>query len=337
MEISVKEWWHNELAGKKINHVHKGGPGSGSWESPRNPRFAHEGTFNQTKLVDGQRVLSNGKPVPEHISSLKIPLAWINVSISMDPKTALWARGTDAKGRHQSIYNPEFTKYQADKKFARVIEMAKKFDAISKENDSNLLSKDPIKSEAAAVEKLIMATGIRPGSEKDTGAAKQAYGATTLLGKHVVVDGDNVRLEFVGKKGKDLSIPIEDKAVAAMVVERAKAGPDSQLFKIDDGQLRSYTHSLDGGSFKTKDFRTLLGTVTAINKVKEFGDRKPSSEKEYKKMVKEVAIAVSRKLGNTPTIALQSYINPIVFKDWQGYGVGSGKAYGLAAIFKGNK
>ena len=42
-----------------------------------------------------------------------------------------------------------------------------------------------------------------------------------------------------------------------------------------------------------------------------------TNEKEYKKAVKFVATAVSKKLGNTPTIALQSYINPATFAAWR--------------------
>jgi len=43
----------------------------------------------------------------------------------------------------------------------------------------------------------------------------------------------------------------------------------------------------------------------------------PINEKEYKKKVKEVAKQVSAKLGNTPTVALQSYISPVVFAEWK--------------------
>jgi len=147
--------------------------------------------------------------------------------------------------------------------------MAEKFGHIRKENDNNMQSKDPEIRESASVTKLIMSTGIRPGSERDTGAVKKAYGATTLEGRHVIQDKDGVRLAFVGKKGKSLSIPIRDKEVIDMVIQRARsAGPDGKLFNVDDNRLRDYTHTLDGGKFKTKDFRTLLGTRTAIDKIK---------------------------------------------------------------------
>ncbi len=163
-----------------------------------------------------------------------------------------------------------------------------------------------------------MATGIRPGGEGNTMAEKKAYGASTLKGSHVKGDNeDNVRLKFVGKKGVDISLKVTDKDVAKdLLARKAAAGSYGHLFETSSAKLLEYTHSKDGGSFKTKDFRTLLGTRTAqaeVDKVK----RAPTTEKEYKKAVKAVATVVSKQLGNTPTIALQSYIHPAVFAKWR--------------------
>lgn len=37
----------------------------------------------------------------------------------------------------------------------------------------------------------------------------------------------------------------------------------------------------------------------------------------YKRAVRAVAVEVSKVLGNTPTVVLQSYISPVVFAKWQ--------------------
>jgi DNA topoisomerase IB len=58
-----------------------------------------------------------------------------------------------------------------------------------------------------------------------------------------------------------------------------------------------------------------MGTRLAVDAMKKI--KAPLNEKEYKKAVKEVATQVSSKLGNTPTIALQSYINPSVWGQWR--------------------
>jgi DNA topoisomerase-1 len=93
------------------------------------------------------------------------------------------------------------------------------------------------------------------------------------------------------------------------------AGGSGKLFDVDQKQLLDYTKTLDGGGFKTKDFRTALGTKTAMEEMVNFPT--PKTDKEYRKAVMGVAKIVSEKLGNTPVIALQSYIAPAVFSKWQ--------------------
>ena len=162
-----------------------------------------------------------------------------------------------------------------------------------------------------------MTTGIRPGSEEDTGAKVKAYGATTLKGEHVVVEDGRTYLRFTGKKGVSLNIEVTDKGTAEMLARRAaESGPDGQLFpKVSDQSLREYSHTLDGGGFKTKDMRTALGTREAGDQVNTMPA--PNNAKEYQKSVMAVAKRVAARLGNTPTVALQSYIHPCVFSAWR--------------------
>ena len=111
-------------------------------------------------------------------------------------------------------------------------------------------------------------------------------------------------------------IPVQDYSTAQELLKRkSKVGDSGKLFNVNETDVLNFAHSLDGGGFKTKDFRTLLGTKTALKEVA--ARDKPKTEKEYKRAVKEVAEIVSQKLGNTPTIALQSYIDPTVFSKWR--------------------
>jgi DNA topoisomerase-1 len=255
---------------------------------------------------------------PDHLAHIRIPPAWANVKYNPDPKAAVQVIGIDSKGRQQVIYNEKFKDKQAKAKYKRVKELSNKFDSIKKQNEENFKNEDKKVREHAQIIKLIMHTGIRPGSETDTKAKVKAYGATTLEGRHVVKDSSgNVSLKFIGKKGKELDIPIHNKDVANILIKRAdKSGPSGQLFKMtNDASLRGYVDKLDGGGFKTKDFRTRLANKIAENEMAKV--KKPKSEKEYKKAVRQVAKAVSDRLGNTPTIALQSYINPAVFGKWR--------------------
>lgn len=300
-----------------------------NFEESKHPR-ASNGEFSETAgsgraamtevsnvTEKGQkRTMANGSPLPAHVAKLVIPPAWTDVKVSSDPKSHLLAVGRDSKGRQTVIYSKDFSAKQAATKFARVQELDQKYDAIRDENSAARKSANAKVAEAADVTALIMATGIRPGSETDTGAKVQAYGATTLKGSHVVVTPDGVSLRFTGKKGVALNLPVADTEIANMLIDRKnKAGDDGQLFAVNEKTLLDHVHTLDGGSFKTKDFRTLLGTKTAMDAMSKLPA--PKTEAEYKKATLAVAKEVSEKLGNTPTVALQSYINPAVFARWR--------------------
>ena len=255
---------------------------------------------------------------PEHIKKLVVPPAWTNVLINPDPNAPLQVMGVDAKGRTQPLYKAEYLKSNSIKKFSRVTNLAKNLDKIAAKNSKNWKARDEGTKEHAQVIGLMIETGIRPGSERDTGAEKQAYGATTLQGQHVVTDAQGkVRLQFVGKKGVDLDQPVEDPVVAKMLQERAlNAGPNGQLFPgVNDGSLRRYVSGITNGQALPKDFRTMVGTSTAMKVMNTM--KPPANAKEYKKAIMTVAKQVAAKLGNTATIALNSYIVPQTFESWK--------------------
>jgi DNA topoisomerase-1 len=162
-----------------------------------------------------------------------------------------------------------------------------------------------------------MQTGIRPGSDEDMLAEKKAYGATTLEGKHVHQNEDGtLTLDFIGKKGVQNKIVVKDDFLVGILSERAKkVGPDGKIFKIDNLQLLKYVASLDGGKFKPKDFRTLIGTKHAMEEIQK--TERPADEKSYKKEVIRIAKMVAEKLGNTPAVALKSYISPVVWQEFR--------------------
>lgn len=254
--------------------------------------------------------------LPAHLAKYRIPPAWTDVQYNTDPQADLLVVGRDTKGRRVSLYSSTHTAQAAATKFARIDELLKKFNTIQRQNDQ--AKTDPAKREAAEALDLVMKMGLRPGSERDTGAAKQAYGATTLQGRHVKVrDTGYVALNFTGKKGVQINLPVRDPALVRSLTDRkAKAGDSGKLFNISDAALRDYVDSLDGGGFHTKDFRTCVAAKTAMGEIAKI-KRVPQTQTAFKKAVREIAKIVAAKLGNTPTVALQSYIPPEVFTPWR--------------------
>jgi DNA topoisomerase-1 len=93
------------------------------------------------------------------------------------------------------------------------------------------------------------------------------------------------------------------------------AGHDGQLFpELSAAQLNEHVGRLGGGKFTTKDFRTVVGTQMAQGMIVEM--RKPKDQRAYGAAVKDVVGRVSKQLGNTPNMAYNSYINPVVWEHW---------------------
>lgn len=288
--------------------------GSGTSSSKGSVTSGMKSTIREGKTL----LQSNGQPLPDHIKKLTIPPAWTNVQFAENPNAKLLVIGRDAKNRRQPIYSLEHHAQSAQDKFERVDAMMKQFNTITGQIENGMKSDDMKTRDAASCVDLIRKMGVRPGSDDDTGAKIKAYGATTLEGRHIVEDDDGkVSLQFVGKKGVSLNLPVDDQELATNLLARKREfGEAGKLFPlINEKSLLAYTHTLGDGSFKTKDFRTQVGTSTALKLVS--NETPPKDFKEYKKKIMDVAKVVSKKLGNTPTIALAAYISPVVFSSWR--------------------
>jgi len=257
-----------------------------------------------------------GNAVPKHIQKIAIPPKWKNVEVNADPKGTVLVRGRDEKGRTQSRYSESHNAKKAAKKFMRTRELITKRAQIFGEIKADAKSGEH--REAAECLHLVMKTGLRPGSDDKSLADHESFGATTLEGRHIIPQKDGtviLRLVTGKNKGREKDFPVSDKATAKMLIRRKKeAGDDGKVFDVSAAKLREYSSTKDGGGFRTKDHRTALGTETAIKEVK--GMKPPKTEAEYKAGLKFVAESVARVLGNTPAIALKSYIDPHVFSAW---------------------
>lgn len=263
-------------------------------KSPRQERFAARG-FEKADA--------------EQRKQLGIPPAWTEVQVNKDKDAALLAVGLDAKGREQRIYSTAHHENQAAAKFARIEELHKRLPEIDKR-----ITQDAKTDDTALAALMIRRMGLRPGSDTDTGAEKKAYGATNLKASHVNAEGDKVRANFTGKKGVELDLSLDDPELAGLLRGRQKDKEgDDRLLDTDERKLRSYMARAAPG-VKPKDLRTYLGTATAMEAVEKMPV--PKTKREYQSQRREVGKQVSQLLGNTPTVALASYIAPATFGPW---------------------
>jgi len=244
-------------------------------------------------------------------SGVRIPPAWKNVWITSDPGSRIQATGQDSKGRRVYLYSTEYMGRAAAAKFSRLKAFGKAYPSLIKK-----IERDMQTSEEARVLYLIAKTGFRIGSDSETLAKVKAFGASTLRCSHVSIEGNALSFDFTGKKGVRVNKVLKNTFLAKNIAGRCDGGADRHIFQTTDEAIRAYLNSIQGDSaFMVKDFRTYMGTLTAFRKIKSMPP--PVNSREFKKSRREVGEAVAQKLGNSPTIALNSYISPEVFCAWE--------------------
>ncbi|MCR4340786.1 MAG: phage minor head protein [Gemmatimonadaceae bacterium] len=244
----------------------------------------------------------------EDLKRLKVPPAWTDVRVATDPNAKLQVIGHDAKGRAQYRYSAEHTAAASRAKFERI----RKFEKDLPKFLPRIQADAKTGVEEAAALKLIHRTGLRVGSDRDTLAKVKAYGASTLRAEHVTINGSQIKLLFTGKKGTTINRVIDDKELADMLAPRVARG--GRLFATDDKRIRDYLHGASGKKYTPKDFRTRVGTQEGLAAVRSMPA--PKTQAEYNRARREVGKHVSVVLGNTPTVALESYVDPRVFQEW---------------------
>lgn len=244
--------------------------------------------------------------VAARVKALRIPPGWKDVQLIADPDSALQATGVDSKGRKQYLYSAAHALEASAQKFARLASFHENVAKIRKNIDARMSEPD----DHIAALRLIDRTGIRIGSDAETGGKHKAYGATTLLGKHVIMSGGQIKLEFEGKHGKKNTRDFYDKKLSEYIKSK-NLGPEDRVFSTSDSRVREVMKEVGGQDFSPKDFRTWHGTRVALETLKD--QPKPKTEAEAKKLKAEVAKKVSEFLSNTPAVALESYIDPKVF------------------------
>jgi DNA topoisomerase-1 len=221
---------------------------------------------------------SRGKP--------NVPPGWKKVTYYDDQP--YFATGIDKKGRKQYLYPVSFSKRTSKKKFSRIERLEEAIPGII-ENVKKDVHKEIPEAEATYA---IYATGFRPGTERDTKADVQAYGVSTLEKDQVEVSGNVVKFDFIGKKGVHITKNVSDRLLASIVKKRQTS---NKLFDTSDVKIRKYFDKKTRGRYHLKDLRTLKAQQVARNTL---GGKKAIGE------------SVSKELGNTPAVALESYVDP---------------------------
>lgn len=246
------------------------------------------------------------------LNAIALPPAYSKAWFCTEPNGHILATGYDDRGRKQYRYHPEFRAMREGEKFDRCALFGESLPKIRKRVERDIIGDSATRPRVlAAVVRLLDMGFVRIGNEiyKNT---NNSFGASTLRDRHARITGSTVELCFVGKGGKQRSLTLEDEALAR-ALEDARDVPGQHLFQFYDAQgkrqpigscdVNAYLRETIGEEFSARNFRTWHASVLAYAVL---------AEAKSRPAISAVLDAVSDKLGNTPTVARNSYIHPAV-------------------------
>lgn len=295
-------------------------------------RYVSDATAGYTRKKSGKgwtyldpegKAVKN-KELIARFNSLVIPPAYTNVWISPYDNSHLQFTGTDAAGRKQYRYHTHWNQIRNQSKYHRLQTFAAHLPAIRQQVDHDLNRRNLGHEKVVAlVVRLMELTSIRVGNE----SYKKLYGSfglTTLMDKHVKIEGSKMKFEFKGKKGVMHKVALQSKRLARLV-KQCRDIPGKELFQyynedgsrctIGSGDINDYLKEITGEDFTAKDFRTWAGSVSALYAFKEAGEFDTLTE--CKRKIVSVLDEVAINLGNTRTVCKKYYVHPSVIKSYE--------------------
>ncbi|MFF5180985.1 DNA topoisomerase IB [Micromonospora sp. NPDC000316] len=267
-----------------------------------------------------------GAPVKDpdvlaRLRELVIPPAWQDVWISPYPNGHIQATGVDAAGRKQYVYHPQWREKQDEAKFDHMLEVARRLpvlrERVGRDLDGRGLGRDRV---LATVARLLDMGMFRVGSDQYAAGDEPTFGVSTLRPEHARSRKGCVVFEFPAKGGIEQVRRIEDPELCRVLTNlRRRRRKADRLFGYWDGrawrdvrsdEVNGYLRDASGGEMTAKDFRTWHATVLAATELATVGPARSMTAR--RKAVVAVMREVAELLGNTPTVARTSYVDPRV-------------------------
>lgn len=286
--------------------------------SPKSPGWTRRRAGKGFVYLDtgGQRLPGDDA---QRCKLLVIPPAWNEVWICPSATGHIQAVGTDDAGRRQYIYH-DYWRLKRDKsKHDRVLEVAAQLPKARRKVNRDLdLPGMPYERALGTAFRLLDLGFFRIGGEAYT-EANNSYGLATIRKDHVSIEGKMVIFDFVAKSGQERYVAVADARVRAAVkylTDRQTEGPELLAYETDDGwqdvssaEINTYIKGKVGGEVSAKDFRTWHGTVIAAVALAEMNESATTPTKR-KRAVGQAMKTVAQYLGNTPSVARKSYVDP---------------------------
>ena len=282
--------------------------------------------FTRRRHRDGFDYLdTQGRPITDEkvldrIRSLAIPPAYTEVWICRSANGHLQAVGRDARGRKQYRYHPRWRAVRDEAKYGKMLVFGRVLPKIRRQVEKDLGRPGlPREKVLAAIVRLLETTLVRVGSD-EYAKSNKSFGLTTLRDRHAKIEGSRIAFDFKGKHGIKHHIDLQDRRLAR-IVKKCRDIPGQELFQYigEDGgrhdvgshDVNDYLREISGEEITAKDFRTWAATNLAALALREL--EAFDTQAKAKKNVVQAVEAVSKLLGNTPTICRKCYIHPAIF------------------------
>ncbi len=267
---------------------------------------------------DGARIAD--PDVLARIRSLAIPPAWSDVWICLDEAGHLQAAGTDAAGRRQYLYHPEWRRRRDRGKFARIETFAEQLPVLREQVNEDLAGTRLTRERVLACSVRMLDRGLFRVGTEDYTAKNGSFGLATLRKEHVTVGRSAASFDFVAKAGVRQVREVADPQILPVLralKRRRNGGPELLAWREGDrwidvrsNDVNAYLKEIAGEEFSAKDFRTWHGTVLAA--VALAGREPPASPTAAKRAVSAAIKEVAGQLGNTTAVCRASYVDPRV-------------------------
>ncbi|WP_405434168.1 DNA topoisomerase IB [Micromonospora sp. NBC_00617] len=288
---------------------------------PGRPGYGRRRRGKGWTFVDPSGAVVRDPAVLARLRDLVIPPAWQNVWIAPHANGHIQATGVDAAGRKQYVYHPVWREKQDAAKFDHMLEVARRLpglrDRVGQDLGGRGLGRDRV---LATVARLLDMGMFRVGSDQYAAGDDPTFGVSTLRPEHARRRGDCVVFEFPAKGGIEQVRRIEDPELCEVLVNlRRRRRRAERLFGYWDGrewrdvrsdEVNGYLRDASGGEMTAKDFRTWHATVLAAAELAAADPARSATAR--RRAVAAVMRAVAELLGNTPTVAKTSYVDPRV-------------------------
>ncbi|MDX6248654.1 MAG: topoisomerase [Kribbellaceae bacterium] len=273
--------------------------------------------------AEGNRVTD--AEILDRIRMLAIPPAWKDVWICPYPNGHIQAVGTDEAGRRQYLYHDEWRIAQDADKHDRVRRLADKLPEFRQAVDQDLCAEGLGRDRVLAVALRMLDHGVFRTGNTRYAEEYGSRGAATLLRKDVRIRQGKLAFDFTAKGGIRRTLELEDDRLVGAVsaLKRSRHGnprllvyrDESGWHEIDATLINERFHELVGDEYTVKDLRTWTATVHAAVELAEADP--PETKKAARSSVKSMLEEVSDHLGNTPTVARASYVDPRVITEYE--------------------